>query len=115
MSKTEKEEKIFCANCKNCLVIKVLVPNKAGTYLLRLKCSAGVWQKKLGNEKLHKYFTAARRMMDECEFYDAMGDLETYIKDLRKMLPAQDEFYKEGAAIARESGESTGEDDEDED
>ncbi len=113
MAKTEKDEKIFCANCRNCLVIKVLVPNKAGTYLLRLKCSAGVWQKKLGNEKLHKYFTAARRMMDECDFYDSMGDLETYVKDLRTMLPAQDECYREGAAIARESGESTGEEDED--
>ncbi len=113
MAKTEKDEKIFCANCKNCLVIKVLVPNKTGTYLLRLKCSAGVWQKKLGNEKLHKYVTAARRMMDDCDFYDPMGDLETYIKDLRKTLPAQDEFYREGAAIAREGGETPGEDDED--
>jgi hypothetical protein len=113
MPKAEKSEKIFCANCRHCVVVKVTVPNKPGAYLLRLKCTQGVWQKKLGNEKLHKYFTAARRIMEECEHFDSMGDLDVFIKDLRKMLPAQDEFYKEGVGAMKGRGEARLDDDED--
>lgn len=115
MAKAEKTEKIYCANCRHCVVVKVTVPSKPGMYLLRLKCTQGVWQKKLGTEKLHKYFTAARRIMEECEHYDPMGEVETYIKDLRKMLPAQDEFYKEGVGAFQGPGEARFEDDEDDD
>ncbi|GEM_PF-2245907 len=99
MQKDESTDKIYCANCSKCIVVKVPVPNKPDQYLLRLKCSAGVWQKKLGTEKLHKYFTAARRTVDECENYDEMGDLVTFIKSLRKTLPATDELYKLGEQL----------------
>lgn len=99
MQKDDNTEKIYCANCSNCIVVKVPVPNKPDQYLLRLKCTAGVWQKKLGTEKLHKYFTAARRMVDECESYSEMGDLVVFIKSLRKTLPATDELYKVGEQL----------------
>jgi hypothetical protein len=92
----QHEDKIYCANCQHCIVIKLPVSDKADSFLLRLKCSKGVWQKKLGTEKLYKYFTAARRAMEKCEFYVEMGDVLPYIKSLRKTLPAQDEFYREG-------------------
>jgi len=114
MPKVEKTEKIFCANCQNCIVVKVPAPNKPGFYLLRLKCKQGVWQKKLGNEKLHKYFTAARRMMDECEYYEPMGDTESYLKELRRTLPAQDEFYAEGTGATKGTTEATNADEDDE-
>ena len=61
--------------------------------MLRVKCTAGVWQKKLGTEKMYKYFTVARRVMEECEFYEPMGDIPQYLKSLRKTLPAQDDVY----------------------
>jgi hypothetical protein len=99
------QEKIYCANCQNCTVIKIPVSNKADNYLLRLKCLAGVWQKKLGTEKLYKYFTAARRTMEKCEHYTEMGELLPFIKTLRKTLPAQDEYYKAGKAPGLSSGE----------
>ncbi len=113
MPNVENADKIYCANCSNCIVVKVPVPNKTDQYLLRLKCIAGVWQKKLGTEKLHKYFTAARRMVDECESYNEMGDLVVFIKSLRKTLPATDELYKVGEQLqlARNMNDDDGDDD----
>jgi len=47
--------KIYCANCIHCK----LVPSPAGggRYYLRVRCEAGKWRKKLGEEKIYKYFT----------------------------------------------------------
>lgn len=90
---TTKKEKIYCANCCSCRVIKVNLPNNPGKFLLRVKCVKGIWQKKLGTEKLYKYFTTARRIMEDCDSYEPMGELMPFIKDLRKKLPAQDEVY----------------------
>jgi hypothetical protein len=85
-------EKIFCANCSNCLVVSQS-DNGSDRYSLRVKCSKKQWNKKSGEEKFHKYFTAARRTMDECEYYEETGDLFPYIKNLRKELPIKDELY----------------------
>jgi len=83
--------KIFCANCIHCK----LVPSPAGggRYHLRVRCDAGRWRKKLGDEKLHKYFTVARRSLDSCDRYEDMGEGAEFIRDLRCTLPARDELY----------------------
>jgi hypothetical protein len=34
----------------------------------------GRWRKKLGEEKIYKYFTVARRSISGCSAYEPMGD-----------------------------------------
>ena len=66
---------VFCANCIHCK----LVPAPAdaeGSYRLRVRCDAGKWRKKLGDEKIYKYFTVARRNIEACDSYEDMGDAD---------------------------------------
>ena len=49
--------------------------------------------KKLGEEKMYKYFTVARRTVEKCDDYKEMGDLRSFLKTLRKSLPVRDEVY----------------------
>jgi hypothetical protein len=86
------KEKIFCANCQNCIVIRQY-ESEPDRYVLRVKCLKKKWVKRSGEEKLYKYFTVARRIMDDCEFYMESGELFPYIKNLRKELPIKDEIY----------------------
>jgi hypothetical protein len=64
-----------------------------GQYHLRVRCDAGKWKKKLGEEKIYKYFTVARRSLDECDSYVPMGDAKEFIRELKKTLPIKDEVY----------------------
>ncbi len=91
---TQKDEKIFCANCIHCKLIRIPV-GSSEEYQLRVRCAAGKWKKKMGDEKLYKYFTVARRSQDDCDSYEPLGDTKEYIKDLRKTLPVNDEVYAE--------------------
>jgi hypothetical protein len=84
--------KIYCANCINCK----LVPTKDEgdtKYTLKIRCAAGKWKKKLGDEKLYKYATIFRRYLDTCSAYDEMGDAREFIRELRKSLPNRDEPF----------------------
>jgi hypothetical protein len=93
--------KIYCANCIHCKLIpsKQESPGDSGgqgskeRYVLRIRCAAGKWRKKLGEEKLYKYCTITRRYQDSCEAYDAMGDTREFIRELRKTLSGRDEVY----------------------
>lgn len=85
------EGKVYCANCENCKLVRSQIG--AGQYQLRVRCAAGKWKKKLGEEKYYKYFTVARRSQDSCDSYDPMGDAKTYMKELKKTLPIKDEVY----------------------
>ena len=87
------EDKIYCANCTQCILMKIPLGNE-GEYVLRVKCASKKWKKKLGEEKIYKFFTVARRTVDSCDFYEPMGDLKGYLRDLRKSLPIKDEVYK---------------------
>jgi hypothetical protein len=83
---------IHCANCIHCK----LVPTPAGIegrYRLRVRCEAGKWRKKHGEEKIYKYFTVARRSIPSCDSYEDMGDSAEFMKDLRELLPTADEIY----------------------
>ena len=89
---SSKKEKIFCANCINCKLVRS--PAVDGEqYYLRVRCAAGKWRKKLGGEKIYKYFTVARRSLDECDAYEPMGDAREFIRELKKSLPIKDEAY----------------------
>ncbi|MGO8692274.1 MAG: hypothetical protein ACLQMF_01265 [Rectinemataceae bacterium] len=84
--------RIHCANCIHCK----LVPTPAGIegrYRLRVRCEAGKWRKKHGEEKIYKYFTVARRSIALCNSYEDMGDSAEFMKDLRELLPTTDEIY----------------------
>jgi hypothetical protein len=84
--------KVYCANCSNCK----LIPAKAGDedrYVLRIRCAAGKWKKKLGEEKLYKYCTITRRYLDFCDEYEEMGDTEEFIQELRKNINTKDEIF----------------------
>ena len=85
-------DKIYCANCIHCKLIKVLMGN-GSQYGLRVRCDAGKWRKKLGEEKVYKYFTVVRRTLDQCDSYEPMGEVEVFLKELRKNLPIKDEIY----------------------
>jgi hypothetical protein len=97
--KTIKEEtmasenqKIFCANCRHCIVLRHYEADQE-KYILRVRCIKKMWSKRSGEEKLYKYFTVARRMMNRCEHYKKMGDELPFIKNLKKELPIKDEIY----------------------
>jgi hypothetical protein len=84
--------KIYCANCIHCKVI-LSKSDKDDQYVLRIRCAAGKWKKKLGEEKLYKYCTITRRYLDFCDTYEAMGDAREFIRELRKALPGKEEVY----------------------
>ena len=89
---SEQSDKIYCANCIHCKLLRT--PNgSVNQYYLRVRCAAGKWKKKLGEEKVYKYFTVARRSLDDCDAYEPMGDAREFIRDLRKNLPIKDELY----------------------
>jgi hypothetical protein len=84
--------KIYCANCIHCKLVPARFSGDE-RYVLRIRCAAGKWKKKLGTEKLYKYCTITRRYLDSCDAYGEMGDTKTYIRELRKSLPEKDELY----------------------
>jgi hypothetical protein len=84
--------KIYCANCIHCKLIPAR-PDNDDRYVLRIRCAAGKWKKKLGEEKMYKYCTITRRYLDFCDSYGEMGDTRDFIRELRKTLPNKDEFY----------------------
>jgi hypothetical protein len=84
--------KIYCANCIHCKLIPAKSDNN-DRYVLRIRCAAGKWKKKLGEEKMYKYCTITRRYLDFCDSYGEMGDTREFIRELRKTLPNKDEFY----------------------
>ncbi len=85
-------DKVYCANCTHCKLIRISAGN-GSQYYLRVRCDAGIWKKKLGEEKVYKYFTVARRTLDECGYYEPMGDIKDFLKELKKNLPIKDEIY----------------------
>jgi hypothetical protein len=62
-------------------------------YRLRVRCDAGQWKKKQGEEKLYKYSTVIRRSPDCCDYYEPMGNLKDFLRELKKSLPVKDEVY----------------------
>jgi hypothetical protein len=84
--------RVFCANCIHCKLMPAPA-DAEGSYRLRVRCDAGKWRKRLGDEKVYKYFTVARRAIERCDSYEDMGDAAEFIKDLRKLLPTTDELY----------------------
>jgi len=95
-------EKIYCANCAHCMVVRKY-ETEQDKYLLRVRCDKKKWIKRSGEEKLYKYFTVARRMQPTCEDYLEMGELLPYIKNLKKELPIKDEIY----TIKKPAGQTT--------
>ena len=88
----QDSDKIYCANCIHCKVVRTNA-GSGSEYLLRVRCDAGKWKKKLGEEKMYKYFTVARRSLDCCDMYEPMGDPKLFLKELKKTLPIKDEVY----------------------
>lgn len=88
-----KEKKKYCANCSHCIVFKKPIA-KGRYYVLRVRCDMGMWKKRLSKEeKIYKYYTLLKRTVDNCLYYDPMGEEESFIKDLKKTLPVQDIVY----------------------
>lgn len=94
----EDSHRIYCANCYHCKVVTTDAGD--GKHYLRVRCSAGRWKKKLGEEKVYKYFTVIRRSVEACEDYSPMGDAAEFIRELKRTLPIKDEAY----ALPLESG-----------
>jgi len=95
LTTTRRTGKIYCANCANCKLVRVPTAS-GGQYQLRVRCLAGKWKKKLGGEKVYKYFTVARRTLDDCDAYEPMGDAKEFLRELRRTLPIRDEYYPIG-------------------
>jgi hypothetical protein len=85
-------DKVYCANCIHCKLFRS-PQGSSNTYGLRVRCDAGKWRKKLGEEKVYKYFTVIRRTLVECDSYVPMGETQTFLKELRRTLPIKDETY----------------------
>ncbi len=92
ITESDSAEKIYCANCIHCKLVRSPGGN-GDQYYLRVRCDAGKWRKKLGEEKVYKYFTVARRSLENCDNYVPMGDAKEFIRDLKKNLPIRDEVY----------------------
>ncbi|MEK6796046.1 MAG: hypothetical protein AABZ39_14790, partial [Spirochaetota bacterium] len=75
-----------------CVLFRKLTSDKS-RYTLRVKCSREMWKKKLGEDKMYKYFTVGRRTVKKCPAYMEMGDLKLFLRMLRKSLPVRDEVY----------------------
>jgi len=86
------KEKVYCANCEYCVVVRVFETDNS-KYVLRVKCDKKRWAKRSGEEKQYKYFTVGRRVQNECPDYSAIGELNPFIKNLRRELPVKDEIY----------------------
>ncbi len=86
------KEKVYCANCEHCVVVRVYEPDHK-KYVLRVRCLKKKWIKRSGEEKMYKFFTVARRVQENCPDYSPMGDLNPYIKNLRRELPVKDIVY----------------------
>ena len=101
--KTQKGTKgrVYCANCSHCVVFKQPIES-TDAYVLRVRCSMGKWKKKSGDEKVYKYFSIIRRVLEHCDSYDPMGDEKSFLKELRKNLPIKDEIYSYSSAHVRE-------------
>ncbi|MDR0722724.1 MAG: hypothetical protein LBF75_08065 [Treponema sp.] len=91
--------KIYCANCRHCklltgtLLVSSVIPlsmDGEDQYVPRIRCAAGKWKKKLGQEKLYKYSTIIRRYLDYCDAYEAMGDAKEFIQELKKNISDKD-------------------------
>jgi hypothetical protein len=74
--------RVYCANCLHCKLVRT-DEEKA---VLRIRCTAGKWKKKLGEEKIYKYCSIGRRYSDLCEAYEDMGESAEFIRDLRKSV-----------------------------
>jgi hypothetical protein len=86
---TVEGRKIYCANCLHCKI--TVVDASAGQNpSLKVRCAAGQWKKKVGEEKFYRYDTVEQRRVESCSRYEAMGDLEEFLKDLRQSLPSRD-------------------------
>lgn len=90
--KGSANDKIYCANCIHCKLVRIAAGN-GSQYYLRVRCDAGKWKKKLGEEKIYKFFTVSRRTIDECESYEPMGEPTAFLAELKKTLPIKDEIY----------------------
>jgi len=84
--------KIYCANCYHCKLSMEKLPT-GDEYRLRVRCDAGQWKKKQGEEKLYKYSTVIRRSPEYCDDYVPMGSLKEFLRELKKSLPVKDEIY----------------------
>lgn len=93
MATSSDEGKIYCANCRYCVLFRKSTGSDKSHYLLRVKCTREMWKKKLGEEKMYKYFTVARRTIQKCDQYKEMGELKSFLRVLRKSLPVKDEVY----------------------
>ncbi len=87
-----RTSKIYCANCINCKLVPSN-PDGDDRYFLRVRCTAGKWKKKNGEEKVYKYCTVARRSIYSCDAYEAMGESSEFIRDLKNSLPVKDELF----------------------
>ena len=92
--KMASPHKVYCANCSHCKLLRSPL-GSGNQYQLRVRCDAGKWRKKLGDEKVYKYFTIARRSIESCDAYEPMGDPKEYIRELKKTLPIKDEVYND--------------------
>ncbi|MBI4978679.1 MAG: hypothetical protein HZC28_14465 [Spirochaetes bacterium] len=92
MKEKETTGKIYCANCRYCVLFRKLTSDKT-RYTLRVKCTQEMWKKKLGEDKMYKYFTVGRRTVKKCAPYKQMGDLKSFLRLLRKSLPVRDDVY----------------------
>ena len=88
-----RTHRVYCANCLNCKLVIHESTDEDG-YVLRVRCAAGKWRKKVGDEKYYKYFTLMRRSVEECDAYVSMGDARDYIVDLKRSLPTKDEVFQ---------------------
>lgn len=85
--------KIFCANCYHCKVVKD--SNHHGKdIVLKVRCSAGMWKKRVGDDKLYRLDTVEQRRVPDCPHYDPMGECHDFMRELRRSLPQTQELTK---------------------
>ena len=95
-------DKIYCANCLHCKLFhappKTGKTFQRGLYYKRIKCTAGNWFTSKGVEKIRKFYTIARKTVDDCGQYISMSDngekVEEWIDFLDSQLPSKDIVYR---------------------
>lgn len=95
MPKQKKPNRIHCAECANCKLVRDV--SATGRYILKARCKQGHWLKN-GKEALVDHHNVGRRTRAVCPDYISTSEDESerkaYVDDLDEALPIERHIYE---------------------
>ncbi len=95
MPKLKKPNRIYCAECANCKLVREI--SATGRYIMKARCAQGHWLRN-GKEALVDYHNMDRRTLDACPDYittsDNDSDRKAFVDGLDNTLPIERHIYE---------------------